>query len=990
MDITLNVETAKGLLTKTINISYTDTDETLLYYIASEMDSLPKYLVWDIVPAWKVFETQTDFSCKDLLSYVLNSNSLSYPNVPKTEDLQRIFINTHVMKGDNKFIQYFNQKDFQFPLQDLLDDISFFRKELSNKDSILEKRNVNLQLQTDDKYLQQQDSNMKYKRFIVKLRRQNLTEIFDSMVVSKNVPFIIYSNVVKTFANFIPDDDWLDVDSSSTIIFKINHNLGENFSTGLILEEAQEIFCILDTSTFYKNVEEKMLLSFLRKTMQDESLELSEQILFFSYNIIGIEIYDCYLADMIMHNHQNLFYVDEFLRPTKSTNRLYIHLADETATINVIQKYTQRAFQFSSNFLNTPYLRVRIKSESLLQATRARFLFASLLTYYYNNLDRLTHFYKKYIPLRKPHKIISKIITQKPLKLIAPEIFLPMYSRRCLNMPTIIDEEDIEDKPHIKFPMFGESQMRVYVCDHSKYKYPGLRVNELANRQKFPYVPCCYSKDQKNSPDSKLNKYINKQPVKPKIKHSRGAILNLPVMLKQYFTFVDVLGEYVVLSNPSGKLSFPSAVYYSLEKKPLPSYVSDDLAAMNINICSQEDVNLSIEDGIYPEKHIRLVEDYFKVSIFLYDKNGPILPKFPRRYIKGAPRNKTVLVYIKSEDQCLPIVKTGTVQSYLPYGNLTMVLYEHIAKIAPQPFTDQTVYEYFSKYPIKGQILNSDKHCIFFICTIKGVTVPVATEPLLPFQAPILETIDRLKSEQDLCKLFIKPKYIVVDGIVVEVIIPFSSSARILTQFRPKENTNISSKEQMFHGLVEYIEPGLDNFRRIRRKAKNTFKSLESLYLVTKPKDIKKWVSEMAPPLVTETDNLNLNRFVDKLSYLMTLKLKNTPQTIGIDTVVDPEILISRDRQVISSEKMVLTGKPEIVKFKTNLEHIGIKEKVLVDGQFYTRIAPKRLDLDLLPEVVYSKESNCFYSLAAEKVKLTESFKVYVEGDCRIFMPTHS
>ena len=67
----------------------------------------------------------------------------------------------------------------------------------------------------------------------------------------------------------------------------------------------------------------------------------------------------------------------------------------------------------------------------------------------------------------------------------------------------------------MEFPAHGESTKRYYICDHTSHPYPGLRDNTLENKKKFPYIPCCYTKDQ-NREGTKFNYYYAQAQMKDK------------------------------------------------------------------------------------------------------------------------------------------------------------------------------------------------------------------------------------------------------------------------------------------------------------------------------------------------------------------------------------------------------------------------------------------------------------------------------------------
>ena len=85
------------------------------------------------------------------------------------------------------------------------------------------------------------------------------------------------------------------------------------------------------------------------------------------------------------------------------------------------------------------------------------------------------------------------------LKDISPEIFVSSFSRGCgiKRHPEILNDNDEEEDVMIFPKTRDEGFQRKYYCPDDKFKYPGLIENKLGkNKDKFPYVPCCFSKNQ--------------------------------------------------------------------------------------------------------------------------------------------------------------------------------------------------------------------------------------------------------------------------------------------------------------------------------------------------------------------------------------------------------------------------------------------------------------------------------------------------------------
>lgn len=91
----------------------------------------------------------------------------------------------------------------------------------------------------------------------------------------------------------------------------------------------------------------------------------------------------------------------------------------------------------------------------------------------------------------------------------APDLFVLNYARRCQCplQPIIVDPNEVEAwKQRRLGPTLQERQIMPFpkdnprwnfVCPDDSNPFPGVKLNhDLPNRDKFPYVPCCFKKDQ--------------------------------------------------------------------------------------------------------------------------------------------------------------------------------------------------------------------------------------------------------------------------------------------------------------------------------------------------------------------------------------------------------------------------------------------------------------------------------------------------------------
>lgn len=265
----------------------------------------------------------------------------------------------------------------------------------------------------------------------------------------------------------------------------------------------------------------------------------------------------------------------------------------------------------------------------------------------------------------------------KPLKVIAPEMFLPGYTRSCQFLPRIIpfdEAQEIEQKEGfaiMKFPKDVDSERPLlFTCEqHRKkgYVYPGLRLNSLKNKETFPILPCCYQEDQhqRNTlfkeyymSDKRLKEFTSKG--KAKIQY-RFLISEKFVGLDQKGKCpedIDQLFSLYTMDKPYRKgvhRSKLSALECVLVRLNINGYVTKNsqmrlkqleeefknLSTFNLEICAQECWNiLNISEFLSTDSYldlrffIRLLERAYQCRIVLLGRTDFIHPNFIEGYIR--------------------------------------------------------------------------------------------------------------------------------------------------------------------------------------------------------------------------------------------------------------------------------------------------------------------------------------------------------------------
>jgi hypothetical protein len=226
-------------------------------------------------------------------------------------------------------------------------------------------------------------------------------------------------------------------------------------------------------------------------------------------------------------------------------------LADEV--VDVMDPITKGVSQARLP-IGVPYIHINIsQAESRSVVNDFLPIFRLLMRYYLEERQPIIDVYNAILPelaalgpmlLQRKRRVVTAEptileLTKKPtinrrvnakirrLQEEAPELFVLNYARRCQCplQPIIINPTEIEawKQRHVG-PTLQERQIMPFpkdnpqwnfVCPDENNPFPGVKLNhDLPNRDRFPYVPCCFKKDQMSpGANSHYRDYVeNKSP----------------------------------------------------------------------------------------------------------------------------------------------------------------------------------------------------------------------------------------------------------------------------------------------------------------------------------------------------------------------------------------------------------------------------------------------------------------------------------------------
>lgn len=446
-----------------------------------------------------------------------------------------------------------------------------------------------------------------------------LSQIFNKIKVSKNVPFVAMGRCetqcdeenneseepkifYKLLNKFTPYPEWLELQLNTVILLKVNHEfetysrIEKNYSNTSITVNKNRVYLTINIPVGTKAISKDMFMQRVItavELLKDVKPEKEEETFITGYFYIQFSCNSFIWSDLCMTN--KFFYpilvLNEVLIPSRQRILFMYMLISKRArndgknytrntplsedlydTINLISKKLSIDQTPPPGIKTNCFTRFRVKCRTKQDVERYKNILARLFTLYVNNRDLLENQYISFLPNFPKSRECDLVQTEsKLLKDIVPDLFIASYSRKCLKPPNIISNSEAlqlqkEGKQIMKYPLYGEGPTHNYYCDIKNYTYPGLRINTLRNNDVYPYIPCCYLLDQRKRKNSKLNLYESKS-VFPQYEAVENNIKLLPPQLKRFFSLIsrDIDSCFVYLDVAEYNLSLIESVLNALD-----------------------------------------------------------------------------------------------------------------------------------------------------------------------------------------------------------------------------------------------------------------------------------------------------------------------------------------------------------------------------------------------------------------------------------------
>lgn len=367
-----------------------------------------------------------------------------------------------------------------------------------------------------------------------------LLDLFNSLKLSKYIPFCVINNFYKIKKGFSPEEKWGEHDENCITMYvyykdNITDIYNEEDYLKVMLQYDSDLKDIIMLFNIDKSKGQNLdiiterILEIINHELDLVKIEkIIENNLSGLYYLPALRFNKYVFSDLVMTDtiFSSLIGIDEHEKASKERSGLYLHFYHPITGIikcTIIQKilsYKDKDMDKDLFLEGEPYIRVKIINASTLKKVKKfQKMLGKLFTYYDTKKDGIIEYYKMYIPdFGNIYEIDEDEYKKEKETLsdVAPELFIPGYKTYCnpaRQLTNISEKEaleaiadgksvlkfprDIPTDNNSKFPMDGVNQ-NYYICNNKEYKYVGLQKNKLKNSNKFPYVPCCFKTDQTN------------------------------------------------------------------------------------------------------------------------------------------------------------------------------------------------------------------------------------------------------------------------------------------------------------------------------------------------------------------------------------------------------------------------------------------------------------------------------------------------------------
>lgn len=932
------------------DVYITDSYDTFIDRIALHFNTLKKYLKFT-PPEPKILQNfkgaYTVTNILEEIAYQEDSNfppalrdeiKVNYPHLDIHKDVEELYLVTNTYINSMPEYALINLKGYTLPNTSYVwDKRKTIIKLLDQQINELRiKVTAHLEISNELAHIQP----VEYTPFLYERSQYSLDfgptiktieELFNEMKTTTHIPFIHFNKIYKIKTDFIPNPEWVkDENNSKFILLKVNN------------EKDDGIRELNDSYKKYNNVVFAVVNGHLWATLtidlgrryisqdvfQDRVIEIFNTrpplmnqsdtntigVFYFSHQSFDTTIW----ADMVMNNPKfyNIFVVDESVRLTKIKKNVYMRSLYGSETIAMQMNIGEKGDLPHGILNNETYIRVRItKTTTTQRVDELQKIIGKLLTIYNEEYSKVVKEYKKYLTIN-PVKLLTvkSRKNQRDLQLgeIAPDIFFSRYTRQCPQYPKIISDDEAKDYKGVvmRFPIYNESVTRNYVCDHHKKEtFPGLQTNKLANKNEFPYVPCCYVKDQRYLEGHKYRHYFMKEDLKKRNQTQdifrTGKILPpetigiLPKKINDLFNAIDTPDyRFMRRGMHNTRLSLLESILTATNQLPLTNLeqtMKQYYTYQHAASAKQEMYNKNIDEILYIMKNgdlratwfINMFECIFDINIYIFGEGKLLVPNHTMSYYKLQPRKKTIFIYqhwgsdadAPSYPQCELMVRmprdNPKEQQFIFEDNISTSINIIFNKLIDKYKINKTnVTQLHSiilpDLPIVSQYIDIYGKCRQVNINYNNTMMTLIIDPSPPFIAPISSEIHRAPLDQ-----------------ILEMVLAHSSSMDITIQ---RGHNGILSELGISLGnidatiLVQNDTHYMSGITYINEEKYDIYRN-EQRDLFTEMIELRKIYK-----LITQNSLYLISKFVGPRPLTSTLLRQFTDQHVIIDEMVDYQI----------------------------------------------------------------------------------------------------
>lgn len=618
-----------------------DTPETVIQRIAADMNTHPRWLVFE---PEKPTTLEGDYTVEDYLIKIRGSFNHRVPQPPyppgiTEDDVVKVFVATNVMfENEDETVsrvllsqiegseqawrnRYTIQREIEREIQDNANASRLFTRTMARFDSIVPVNTTEVDIGRV--------------QFTIDFGKYDgdLTKLFGTAVPNSNVPYVVYNSTFKIFADFVVDPDWLDLQFTNIIFLKVFSGSAGYTNAAFTIDDSGILFGTIDTTDFSKRTEFTERVIGVFTGFKNTPVSSTENLIVSKFVIPYQCIDPVAFADILMMDNtlNRIVVIDEFVKPSRvSASSVYVKRVDKRGTVSIILKQTERMNEYGMRNAGEWYLLCRIKTFSEQEIDSFRIMIAKIIRAYNDDMPRVSSEYRRMLPQihYNPNTCTStsaiakkrlKIKGNKGLRSTEPDVFYPGYTRLCSTPPAIVEspEEAVDSAGNrlttMEFPTKGETiegrtvPTRMYACTETPdHPFIGLRSNKsMSNADVFPYVPCCFTNDQTQRKLSGYRKYFAEEQATATAKESKHE----KQLMSDYPVFY-VEGQKLALKSPNVQVDFGNEDIQKLgELSPLPDIIEKffDTIIMDPKVsfvkCYIRQYKYSVVEAIMYAKH---------------------------------------------------------------------------------------------------------------------------------------------------------------------------------------------------------------------------------------------------------------------------------------------------------------------------------------------------------------------------------------------------